>query len=269
MNTSPVSDTWERGSPYERYIGRWSRGIAPMFVSWLDQPGNLRWLDVGCGTGALSAAILDRADPSSLVGVDPSEGFLKLAAQNLGGRARLLAGSATKLPLEGGACDVVVSGLVLNFVPDLPDALSEMRRVSSPGGTIAAYVWDYANRMEVIRCFWDVAVSLDPAAAQLHEGTRFPLCHPAALKSAFEHAGLVDVDTTSLELAAGFVDFDDYWQPFLGGQGPAPAYVMSLSEERRAALRAKLQSALPFAAGQAISLTARAWAVRGVTRGAA
>lgn len=267
MNPRPVSDTWERGSPYERYIGRWSRGIAPLFMSWLDQPDSLRWLDVGCGTGALSAAILDCAAPSSLVGVEPSEGFLELAARNLGGRAHFLAGSAAMLPLEGGACDVVVSGLVLNFVPDLPAALSEMRRVSSPGATIAAYVWDYADRMEVIRCFWDVAVSLDPAATQLHEGTRFPLCHPSALRAAFEQAGLVEVDTTSLELAAEFVDFEDYWQPFLGGQGPAPAYVMSLSEERRTALRVKLKSALPSAAGSAISLSARAWAVRGATGG--
>ena len=269
MNTSPVSDTWERGSPYERYIGRWSRGVAPLFLAWLDQPGNKRWLDVGCGTGALSSAILACSAPSSLVGVEPSEGFLELAARNLGGRARLLAGNAAMLPLASGTCDVVVSGLVLNFVPDLPAALSEMRRVCAPGGTIAAYVWDYADRMEIIRHFWDAAVSLDPAAAPLHEGARFPLCRPSALKAAFEQSGLAEVDTTPLELAAGFVDFEDYWQPFLGGQGPAPAYAMSLSEEQRAALRARLQAAVPSATNGAISLSTRAWAVRGAIRGEA
>lgn len=266
MNATPVSDTWERGSPYEQYIGRWSRKAAPLFLAWLDQPAGKRWLDVGCGTGALTAAILDHGNPGSVIGVEPSEGFLRLAAQNLAGKARVLAGHAAALPLDGGACDVVVSGLVLNFVPVMQEALSEMRRVTASGGTIAAYVWDYADGMEVIRYFWDAAVSLDPAAAQLHEGVRFPVCKPSALKAAFEEAGLTEVDSTSLDLKAQFVDFDDFWQPFLGGQGPAPAYAMSLPEERRAALRARLESALPSAAGGAISLSARAWAVRGVAR---
>lgn len=267
MNANPVSDTWERGSPYEQYIGRWSRRIAPRFLAWLDPPAGGRWLDVGCGTGALSASILDRCAPRTVVGVEPSEGFLKLAMRNLGGNVRLLAGDAAALPLANGTCDVVVSGLVLNFVPDLPAALAEMGRVAAAGGTIAAYVWDYADRMEVIRCFWDVAASLDPAAAQRHEGTRFPVCHPSALRHAFEAAGLSRVDTASLDLTADFVDFDDYWRPFLGGQGPAPAYVMSLSEARRSALRAELALALPRTAGGAIALGARAWAVRGTTSG--
>lgn len=264
MNPIQVSDTWERGSPYEQYIGRWSRRVAPLFLAWLDQPAGRRWLDVGCGTGALSAAILDRCDPSSVVGVEPSEGFLALAAQHLGGKARLLAGSAAALPLEADSCDVVVSGLVLNFVPALPAALSEVRRVTAAGGTIAAYVWDYADGMEIVKHFWDAAAALDPAAAPLHEGARFPLCHPSALKSAFEEQGLAEVETTPLELIAEFADFEDYWRPFLGGQGPAPAYAMSLPEERRAALKARLKAALPTAAGGAITLRARAWAVRGL-----
>jgi ubiquinone/menaquinone biosynthesis C-methylase UbiE len=266
-NTPHVSDTWERGSPYEQYIGRWSRQVAPLFLAWLSQPAGKRWLDVGCGTGALCAAILDRCAPSGVVGVEPSEGFLKLAEQNLAGRARLLAGDAATLPLEDGACDVVVSGLVLNFVPALPAGLSEMRRVAAHGGTIAAYVWDYADGMEIIKSFWDAAVSLDAAAAALHEAARFPLCEPSALKTAFEDAGLTDVQTTALDVVAQFAGFDDYWRPFLGGQGPAPAYAMSLSEDQRATLRDRLRSALPTAAGGTLSLRARAWAVRGTTRG--
>ena len=266
MDPTPVSDSWERGSPYEQYIGRWSRKAAPLFLAWLGQPAAKQWLDVGCGTGALTAAILDHCTPGSVIGVEPSEGFLKLAVQNLAGNARFLAGNAAALPLDGGACDVVVSGLVLNFVPDSHDALSEMRRVTASGGTIAAYVWDYADGMEVIKYFWDAAVSLDPAAAQLHEGVRFPVCKPSALKAVFEEAGLTEVKTTPLDLKAQFVDFEDYWRPFLGGQGPAPAYAMSLPEEQRAALRAKLESELSSAAGRAISLNARAWAVRGATR---
>lgn len=241
--------------------------MAPLFLAWLDQPAGQRWLDVGCGTGALSAAILDRCSPAKVVGVEPSEGFRDLAAQNLAGKARLLAGNAAALPLDDGTCDVVVSGLVLNFVPALPAALSEMRRVTADGGTIAAYVWDYADGMEIIKIFWDSAVSLDPAAAQLHEGTRFPVCEPSALTAAFEDAGMTAVDTTALEVLAAFADFDDYWCPFLGGQGPAPAYAMTLSEEHRAALKDKLESALPPALGGGISLKARAWAVRGTRHG--
>ena len=98
MNTTHVSDRWERGSPYQQYIGRWSRKIAPLFLTWLDQPAGKRWLDVGCGTGALSAAILDHCTPSSVVGVEPSEGFLAVAVQNLAGRASFVAGDAGSAP---------------------------------------------------------------------------------------------------------------------------------------------------------------------------
>jgi SAM-dependent methyltransferase len=265
MTTQPVSDTWERGSPYEQYIGRWSRAIAPLFLAWLASPVDQRWLDVGCGTGALCAAILDRCAPRGVVGVEPSDGFRELATRNLGERVRFLAGNAASLPLEDGACDVVVSGLVLNFVPDLPGALAEAKRVTASGGTIAGYVWDYADGMEVIKAFWDAAASLDPAAERLHEGARFVSCNPAALREAFEAAGLAAVDVTALDVTARFVDFDDYWRPFLGGQGPAPAYAMSLSEEQRAALRARLETTLAPSGNGTIALGARAWAVRGST----
>ncbi|MBX3607763.1 MAG: methyltransferase domain-containing protein [Piscinibacter sp.] len=267
MSDLPVSDRWLLGSPYERYIGRWSRRVAPLFAQWLEVPPGARWVDVGCGTGALSAVLLDRCAPASLVGIEPSDGFRQLAVQHLGDRARFLAGHAAALPLDDGACDVVVSGLVLNFVPDLPAALAEMRRVAAPGGTIAAYVWDYAGRMAVIKAFWDAAAALDPAAAALHEGVRFPLCRPAALQQAFEAAGLTQVRTAALDLTASFVDFEDYWQPFLGGQGPAPSYVATLPEDRRAALRGALASSLAQAPGPGFSLGAGAWAVRGTCPG--
>jgi len=269
MNTRTVADTWERGSPYEQYIGRWSRKIAPLFLGWLGQPAGRTWADIGCGTGALSAAIHNQCSPSGLVGVEPSDGFLKLAAHNLGGRARLLAGSAAALPLPDGACEVVVSGLVLNFVPDVAAALAEMARVTTPGGTIAAYVWDYADGMEVIKHFWDAAVLLDQAALALHEGVRFPLCNPSALRDAFERAGLTEVETTALDPRAEFLDFEDYWSPFLGGQGPAPAYAMSLSEDARSVLRESLRKRLASASGGPISLCARAWAVSGTTHSVA
>jgi SAM-dependent methyltransferase len=263
MDPAPVSDTWERGSPYERYIGRWSRRVAPPFLSSLNVPAGRRWLDVGCGTGALCAAIVDRCSPSSVTGVEPSEGFLRTARENLGGRATLLQGSATAVPLADASVDVVVSGLVLNFVPDQRAALVEMARVASRGGTIAAYVWDYAGKMELIRLFWDVAGQLDADAAKLDEGARFPLCRAEPLEELFAGAGLKNVSVQAIDIATPFASFDEYWQPFLGGQGPAPAYAMSLDEEARGRLRDRIRERLPTEADGSISLIARAWAVRG------
>jgi SAM-dependent methyltransferase len=261
--TKPVSDSWERGSPYEQYVGRWSRQVASHFLSWLSIPAGRRWLDVGCGTGALCAVIVDRCSPSAVAGVEPSEGFLTTAKDNLAGRAAFYQGSATAIPLGDASVDVVVSGLVLNFVPDQPAALAEMARVTSTGGTIAAYVWDYAGKMEMMRLFWDAAVELDPSAAPLDEGIRFPLCRPEALTKLFTGAGLNGVEVELIDIPTPFTSFDDYWQPFLGGQGPAPAYAMSLDENGRARLRERIRERVPTEVNGSIALTARAWAARG------
>jgi len=262
MDRKQVSDTWERGSPYEQYVGRWSRRVAPQFLSWLNIPPGRKWLDVGCGTGALCAAIVDCCSPSSVAGVEPSEGFLRTAQENLAGRAVLHRGSATAIPLNDASVDVVVSGLVLNFVPDPRAALLEMARVAGKGGTIAAYVWDYAGKMELMRFFWDAAVELDRDAAKLDEGVRFPLCRPEALEALFASSGMDEVEAEPIDIPTPFVNFDDYWRPFLGGQGPAPAYAMSLDETARVRLRDRIRECLPIAANGSISLTARAWAAR-------
>ena len=263
MNSMQVSDSWERGSPYEMYVGRWSRQVAPRFLAWLQVPPSRRWLDVGCGTGALTAAIAEACAPSALMGVDPSEGFLKSAAANLGDRVVLQRGSASSIPLPDRSVDVVVSGLALNFAPDVGAALSEMSRVAASRGTIAAYVWDYAGRMDLMRHFWDAAVELDPGAAGLDEGLRFPLCRQDALVAAFRNAGLREVGSAAIDIATTFADFEDYWSPFLGGQGPAPAYAMSLPEDARSRLRERLRRRLPHQPDGSIPLVARAWAVRG------
>ncbi len=262
MQPAPVSDNWDRGDPYERYVGRWSRRVAPLFLGWLDVPAGRRWLDVGCGSGALGAAILDNCAPAALVGVEPSQGFLEAAQQRIGGRATLLSGNAASLALEPSSVDVTVSGLVLNFVPDLPAALAEMQRVTAPGGIIAAYVWDYAGKMDLMRAFWDSAVELAPAIAPMDEGRRFPICRPDALAEAFAGAGLTQIDTTALDIPTPFADFDDYWTPFLGGQGPAPAYAMSLDDAARDRLRERLRERLAQWPGGLRAMSARAWAVR-------
>lgn len=262
MDHQHVSDTWERGDSYEQYVGRWSRQVAPLFLSWLNIPAGRRWLDVGCGTGALCAAIVDRCSPSFVVGVEPSEGFLETAAANLVGRAALHRGSAAAIPLDDAAVDVVVSGLVLNFIPDPHAALLEMARVTSKGGTIAAYVWDYGGSMDLMRFFWDAAVELDPHAAELDEGVRFSLCRPESLEKLFAGAGLDGVEVEPIDIATPFADFDDYWEPFLGGQGSAPTYAMSLGEPARTRLRNRIRERIPTRPDGSISLTARAWATR-------
>jgi len=266
--SQPPAISWEAGDAYERYIGRWSRLVAPEFLAWLNIPAGQRWLDVGCGTGALSQTIVDRADPVSVQGVDPSSGFLNVARQQVTDpRVTFKIGDARALPVGDSSVDVVVSGLVLNFVPAAEQSVAadEMCRASRPGGTVAIYVWDYAGEMQMTRAFWDAAVAFDPTAIDLDQGRRFPICKPEPLTALFQNAGLTNIHVRAIDIPTVFRDFDDLWSPYLGGQGPAPGYVMSLSEDRRAALRERLRSSLPIADDGSIKLIARAWALRGVT----
>lgn len=254
------------GDAYEHYVGRWSRPVGQMFLDWLSLAPGLRWADVGCGTGALTETILQRSDPEHVVGIEPSEGFLGLARNGIiDRRAEFRIGDALSLPLEDAKVDVVVSGLVLNFIPDKAKALREMVRVVKPGGTIAAYVWDYAGEMQLMRYFWNEVSELFPDGAERDEGKQFPICNPEPLASLFESAGLKAIETMALDAPTVFANFDDYWSPFLRGQGPAGAYCVSLSEDQRQQLRRNLKSNLPIAADGSISLIARAWGVRAST----
>jgi SAM-dependent methyltransferase len=198
----------------------------------------------------------------SVTGVEPSEGFLETARHQLEGRVRFYQGNASAIPLENASVDVVVSGLVLNFVPDQAAALVEMKRVTSKGGNIGAYVWDYAEKMELMRYFWDAAVQLDPNLGQLDEGLRFPLCRPEALTELFAAAKLDQIKVTAIDIPTPFSSFEDYWSPFLGGQGSAPAYAMSLEESARTRLRESIKERIPVLPDGSISMMARAWAVQ-------
>jgi SAM-dependent methyltransferase len=245
-------------------MGRWSRRVAREFLLWLAVPDGRRWLEVGCGTGALTGTVMEMAAPALLLAADRSPAYVAYARAHTDGESvHFVTADATQLPARPGAADAVVSGLLLNFLPVPAAGVGEMLRATRVGGTVAAYLWDYAGRMELLRLFWDTAVELDPAAAPLDEGRRFPLCEPRALVRLWQEAGLVDVQSTGLEVTTTYRDFDDYWRPFLGGQGPAPGYVASLGLERLGALRERLRARLPTQPDGQIALVARAWAVRG------
>ena len=265
--TPPRTDIWAAGEAYEPYVGRWSRLVAAELLVWVGAPWRVRWLDVGCGTGALTRTILERAEPREIVGIDASEGYVQHARAHIGDiRVSFRVGDAQQLPFADGEFDVAVSGLVLNFVPDKVAMVREMARVTREDGHVGLYVWDYAGRMELMRYFWDAAVELDPAATGLDEGRRFPTARPEPLRELARAAGLADVDVRAIDVPTVFRDFDDYWSPFLGGQGPAPGYCMSLSDDRRAALRERLRGRLPTRADGTIALIGRAWAVKGARR---
>ena len=259
-------DAWQAGDHYEAYMGRWSRRLAPRFLEWLGAPDGLDWLEVGCGTGALSAAIVARCNPKSLISIDPSEGFVAAARAKVADRrAEFRVGDAQALALDTSSRDVVASALVLNFVPDKQKALAEMKRVARAGGMIGYYVWDYpGGGVEFMRAFWNAAKSFDPAAVELSEDVRFPFCTPDGLTELMRNAGLARTDCTPIEVPTVFRDFEDFWHPFTLGAGPAPGYCASLAPDARQRLKERLHDSLPRGADGSIPLKARAWAVKAV-----
>jgi SAM-dependent methyltransferase len=266
MSMSSRHDAWSAGDSYDAYMGRWSREVAPRFLAWLDVPPGRDWLEIGCGTGALSGTILAACAPRSLLAIDPSEGFLARARGNVPDpRAIFAPGGAEAVPADAASRDAIVSGLVLNFVPDREKALAEMRRVARPGARIGFYVWDYpGGGVAFMRAFWDAATALDPAARDLTEDRRFPYCTQRELAGFAHRAGLASVESIPIEVATTFADFDDFWTPFTLGAGPAPGYCMSLGADARARLMERLRQSLPRSSDGVIPLTARAWAVKAI-----
>ena len=263
-NPERAKQMWANGAAYESYVGRWSRLVAKEFLTYLTYNTEARWLDVGCGTGALSQTILENTKPLTITGIDASEAFVQHAKQQLlDTRVKFLVGDARALPFENQIFDTVVSGLMLNFVTEPEKAVTEMVRVTKLGGTVVAYVWDYSSKMEMMRYFWDAAAALNPQGLSLDEGQRYPLCQPKPLASLFSKAGLEQVEVRAIDIPTYFRDFDDYWSPFLGGTGTAPNYVASLTEEARAALGDYLREHLPIQNDGSIQLIARAFAVWG------
>ena len=261
---SRTQDKWNDGDSYEYFMGRWSSLMAIKFLQWLKISSDKNWLDVGCGTGALSEAIEKYTNPSDLSGIDPSQGFIESAKQRISMNRDLKVGNVDNLPFDNQRFDVVVSGLALNFFSNITNALLELKRVTKPNGVVAAYVWDYAEKLEFLRYFWDAAYEIDSTSKNLDEGVRFPICNKENLSKEFMKAGLIEVECSFLGIETRFDDFDDYWKPFLGGQGPAPGFLKSLSNKSRNKLKTKIRKRLNSEPDGSIKLFGRAIAVRGI-----
>lgn len=260
-----TSDAWSTSDAYERYMGRWSRGLAREFIEWLEPAAQAHWLEIGCGTGALTSTIRGACDPASLVACDPSASFVEHLRNSFpAARDSFVTAPASALPSRPGGYDAIVSGLVLNFIPEPESALTSMRERTRSGGTVAAYIWDYAGGIELLSSFWEEASALDPNAAALDEAKRFGRWNAARLEQLFRGAGLSEIVTGTLTVPTVFESFEDYWTPFLGGTGPAPSYVAGLDEAKQSALAERLRKRLTPERDGRIPLKARAFVVRGV-----
>jgi SAM-dependent methyltransferase len=257
-----MKESWDSGNPYEQFMGRWSNIVARKFLKWLSPENGLRWLDVGCGSGALSESVIKGYSPECVTAIDQSKGFVQTAQKRLGSDVNCKLGDALNLPVEDNTIDVAVSGLVLNYISDAKSALTEMKRVTVNGGIVAIYVWDYAGKMEFLQTFWKVAELRNDVAA-LNEAKRFSQCNIKSLHTIFTDTGFDQIITNTIEISTRFADFDDYWNPFLGGQGPAPSYLKSLNQKEREHLRNLIYEQLPVRSDGSIPLSARALAIKG------
>ena len=249
---------------YERFMGRWSRLLAPAYIAFAGVKDGDRVLEVGSGTGSLASAVEARMPSSEIVGIDPSEGFIAYAQENAkSGRAHYEVGDAQALRFEDASFDDTLALLVMNFVSDHEKAVREMRRVTRPRGLVSACVWDYNEGMQMLRFFWDEAVALDPSVEPRDE-RHMKLSHQGQLAELWKKAGLVNVREEPLTIDQAYSSFDDYWEPFTKGAGPGGAYVVSLSEDRCRQLEARLHTrVLGNCADGPFVLKARAWCVRG------
>jgi SAM-dependent methyltransferase len=255
---------WNDAAGYETYVGHWSRSVAPRFLDWLELSTGLRWLDVACGTGAVTAAILERFNPEEVVGLDASADYLASAqASCRHRRVRFVVGDACVLSFPSTSFDVSVSGLALNFTAS-DRALAEQHRVVRPGGMIAAYVWDYAGEYEFARRFWDAALSIDPRAAAYDPGRKATICHEQNLRDALVAVGCTGIETRVFDDSGEFPSREAYWHAFDGRQGSTFEYLSLLTDEQRLHLKTSLLSTMN--PDGPVKLNIRALAVKGLRK---
>ena len=249
---------------YNRHVGRYGRELARALIAAAGvQPGQ-RALDVGCGPGALTTELVALLGEGQVTAIDPSPSFVEACRARLPG-VRVELGPAESLPFEDDAFDYALAQLVVNFMADAPAGVREMARVTRPGGTVAAAVWDYAGEMTFLRRFWDAAVAVDPTAAEHDEGRCMSYCTPDELAELWTAARLDDVEVSPVVVTAAYQGFEDLWKPLERGVGPSGAYVASLPAQRQAAVKQELRQRLGVADGP-FDLTARAWIATGRVR---
>jgi len=258
----PHAETFRASADaYDRLVGRYGEPLAAGLIGFAGVGPGMRALDVGCGPGALTAALARRLGSARVSGADPSEPFVEACRARLPGVEVVRAG-AEALPFADATFDAALAQLVVNFLPDAEAGVREMARVTRPGGVVAACVWDYSGGMTVLRAFWDAAHAVDPQrAADADEGV-MRWCGEGELAELWRAAGLTGVRAGSLDVGAAYADFEDLWSPFTTGVAPSGAFCASLDPERRAALHDALQRRLGAGDGP-FELTARAWTAAG------
>lgn len=250
---------------YDRHVGRYGAQLAAALIAFADLAPGMRALDVGCGTGALTAALAAHLGPARVGGADPSEVFASACRDRVPG-AEVVVAAAEALPYPAASFDATLSQLVVNFMADAEAGVAEMARVTRPGGTVAACVWDYAGEMTLLRAFWDAARDVDPeGGAAADEGAIMRWCGDGDLADLWRRAGLSDIRSAALVVTAGYADFDDLWSPLPTGVAPSGAFCASLDDAARDALHAAYRRRLGVGDGP-FELHARAWAVAGVVR---
>ena len=267
MNTQSTSIQWTDADANERFMGRWSRIAGHEFVRWLDLPAGLRWLDVGCGTGALTKVVLDDCGPAEAVGIDPAEAQLsQVRRQVTDPKVTFVSGSGISIPFDEAEFDVAVSGLVLNFISEPARMISEMRRVVRPGGRVALYVWDFAGGGGVSQHIAAVLADLHPAAAQgAFAAQNAGTTHLARLMKMFLDAKLEHIAVRPIDITIRYRDFDDYWHSNTGFTSPVARQIDALAPAECEALRTRIQASLPRSRTDGwIEYTARANAVQGL-----
>jgi SAM-dependent methyltransferase len=242
---------------YDRFMGRYSLLLSPQLADLAGVRGHQRVVDIGCGPGALTAELVARVGPTAVAAVDPSEPFVAAArARNPG--VNVLQASAERLPFPDDGFDAALAQLVVHFMADPVAGLAEMARVTRPGGVVAACVWDHAGGRGPLGVFWQAARTLDP---EVHDESRLAGAREGHLAELFESAGLREIQETTVSATLQHPSFEEWWEPYTGGVGPAGAYVASLDAERQVELRETCRGLLPAAP---FTLTARAWAARGL-----
>jgi len=255
-----AAHTFADSGAYERFMGRWSRAVAPHFLDWISAPPGGNWLDVGCGTGIFTELIFERCAPAAVFGIDPQRAQIDHAkCQPVGQRATLRVANAEALPFSDAVFDVVASALAINFIGDRPRALLEMRRVARPDGTVAGFVWDFEAERSPS---WPLRVTMRKTGAGVPHIPGANASSLRALAALFEQAGFRDVTTTTIEVTLPYADFEAFWEAQTPSYSPTTRIINAMSPSERKQLMECVRAALPTDASGRIEYAARANAVK-------